>query len=83
MLKINYFASVREQLGVSSEQLELPAGVNTAGELANFLATRGSAWQLLLSRAQVLMAVNQAVCSGEQALAPDDEVAFFPPMTGG
>jgi len=37
MLKINYFASVREQLGLSSESLDLPAGVRTAGDLADYL----------------------------------------------
>lgn len=83
MLKINYFASVREQLGLSSENLELPAGVHTAGDLANYLAKRGAAWQRLQSGTDVLIAVNQAVCSREQALDAHDEIAFFPPMTGG
>lgn len=83
MLKINYFASVREQTGSSSENLELPAGVHTVGELANWLASRGPAWEILQSQTDVLVAVNQAVSPRSQTLGPDDEVAFFPPMTGG
>lgn len=83
MLKINYFASVRERVNSSSETLALPPGVSTAGDLADYLAARGPEWSMLQSRAEVLIAVNQAVCSPDQRLDANDEIAFFPPMTGG
>ena len=83
MLKINYFASVREQTGIGSENLELPPGIRTTGELADYLAARGDNWEVLRSPSDLLVAVNQAICSRDQQLGADDEVAFFPPMTGG
>jgi sulfur-carrier protein len=83
MLNIHYFASVREQVGRSGESLQLPEDVNTVGALADTLAMRGSQWTLLQDKQQVLIAVNQAVADRSHVLCGDEEVAFFPPMTGG
>ncbi len=83
MLTIHYFASVREALGLAGETLELPEGVGTAGELADYLAKRGDAWSLLTEQRQVLIAVNQSVADRNAPLGGQEEVAFFPPMTGG
>ncbi|MDX1489953.1 MAG: molybdopterin converting factor subunit 1 [Pseudohongiellaceae bacterium] len=84
MLKINLFASLREQLGVASLDLELPEGVGTVGELSDYLAhTKGDDWRVLSDSTQVLIAVNQEVAKPETAISANSEVAFFPPMTGG
>lgn len=83
MLNIHYFASVRESLGQTGETLELPQGVQTAGDLADYLAQRGDAWALLTDQRQVLIAVNQSVADRNSPLSGQEEVAFFPPMTGG
>lgn len=83
MLTIQYFASVRETLGKSSEQIVLPDNISTVAELTELLATRGHVWQLLLDGSQVLIAVNQSVADRSTSLQGSEEVAFFPPMTGG
>ncbi|MAY56422.1 MAG: molybdopterin converting factor subunit 1 [Pseudomonadota bacterium] len=83
MLNLQYFASVREQLGRESEQLDLPADVTTVADLAAWLAERGAPWTLLTDTQQVLVAVDQEVVDRAQTLTGQEEVAFFPPMTGG
>ncbi len=84
MLTIHFFASFREALGKQQEQLELPAVVNNVGELLDHLATRDPALKELLQGPQkLLIAVNQTVVDRAHLLSADDEIALFPPMTGG
>ncbi len=84
MLNMQYFASLREALGCSSEVLALPADVSTVAALAAHLApSRGEAWAILQDATQVLVAVNQTIVDRDHALTGTEEVAFFPPMTGG
>lgn len=83
MLKICYFASVRERLGKSEEHMVLPDQVATVGQLSAVLASRGEPWNILADERSVLIAVNQQISSREQQLQGSEEVAFFPPMTGG
>ena len=83
-----YFASLREQLGTGLEELELPAGVLTLGGLRAHLGARGGAWQAALAGGRnVRMAVNQDMVPGGQVegapIKSGDEIAFFPPVTGG
>lgn len=82
MIRVLYFASLRERLGVAAEDLaEHPA---TLGELRALLAARGGAWAESFGAGQrVLAAVNQEMAGPEQGLAEGDEVGFFPPVTGG
>ena len=84
MIKVLYFARLRESLGTSSEQIALPAGVRDLEGLRALLVARGGEWeQELAPNKTVRAAVNQAVAVGDMALADGDEVAFFPPVTGG
>ncbi len=79
---VRYFASLREQLGVSEETVSLP--VSTVQELIDVLAQRGALWQeLLQDNRRLQIAVNQDMARRTSALSADDEVAFFPPVTGG
>lgn len=79
---IRYFASLREQLGIDSEQLDSPA--TSVEQLINELSQRGELWQQLLANNNRLqIAVNQAIARRSSPLQPEDEVAFFPPVTGG
>ena len=79
---IRYFASLREQLGYESEQLDSSAA--SVEELIFELALRGEQWQtLLVDNSRLQIAVNQAIARRNTPLAPEDEVAFFPPVTGG
>jgi len=85
MIQVLYFASLREQLGLSGEEVEvgrLPS-LSVAG-LLDCLRAQGDPWQeVLASERSVLMAVNQEIARPQSAVADGDEVAFFPPVTGG
>lgn len=82
-LNILYFASLREAVGRTSESLPLPEGVNTVGALREHLAARGEGWVALAAGRNVRAAVNQRMAGGDAPLAAGDEIAFFPPVTGG
>jgi molybdopterin synthase sulfur carrier subunit len=83
-LTILYFAWMRERIGLSGQELSLPDGVATVAELMDYLSARGpghaSAFQ---DRRAVRCAVNQEFADPSLQLHPGDEVAFFPPVTGG
>lgn len=83
MFTVVYFASLRERLGVNKQQLELPS-VKTVNELVDYLVAEGGEnWQQTLKESQVMVAVNQEMCELEQPIVAGDEIAFFPPVTGG
>ena len=84
MLNIHYFASIREIVGKDSENLELPSGVSTVEDLVKHLSAVNSAFKSLAeSEKKILVAVNQTVADESCILSKNDEVALFPPMTGG
>jgi len=79
-----FFASLREQLGQAREQLELPAGVATVGALRDHLRARGGSWANVFAQNKpVRAAVNQDMVQPAAAIKAGDEIAFFPPVTGG
>ena len=83
-VKVLFFAGLREQLGTSGEEIELPGGVNTVGGLRSHLLQRGDSWQAALSEKKLVrMAVNQDMVEAGAKIKAGDEVAFFPPVTGG
>jgi molybdopterin synthase sulfur carrier subunit len=83
-VKVLYFASLRERVGKGSEEVELPAGIATLGALRTHLIARGGAWETSLGgNKSVRMAVNQDMAAASAAISAGDEIAFFPPVTGG
>ena len=83
-IELRFFASVREQLGVAQERVELPDTVSTVGQVRQWLRERGGVWQEALAEGGALrMAVNNAVARADTEVADGSEVAFFPPVTGG
>lgn len=80
---VKFFASVREAVGASTETLALPEGVSTVGALREHLAGRGEAWRSALAHPALRMACNQVMCDAGTAVVDGNEVAFFPPVTGG
>lgn len=83
-VKVLFFAALREQLGVSSEEIDLPGEASTVGALRAHLLRRGGAWQSALADGKLLrIAVNQDMAKLPAAIRTGDEVAFFPPVTGG
>lgn len=84
MIRLLYFARLREALGTGREQLDLPAGVATLESLRVHLAGRGDAWAREMAAGRNLRAaVNQEVAGPDTPVRDGDEVAFFPPVTGG
>ena len=81
---ILYFARLREVLGKGEEELVLPEGVATVGALADFLRQRGEIWASELGEGKaVRVAVNQDMAGPETSIKGGEEIAFFPPVTGG
>jgi len=84
MVTVLYFARLRETLGRSSEQVALPASVRDLEGLRALLVARGGTWEQELAPGKpVRAAVNQTMAVGDAPIADGDEVAFFPPVTGG
>jgi molybdopterin synthase sulfur carrier subunit len=83
-LKLLYFARLREDLGTAAEEFALPAGVGTVAALRAHLLARGGAWAIALAQGRALrVAVNHEIAEPATPVKPGDEVAFFPPVTGG
>jgi molybdopterin synthase sulfur carrier subunit len=83
-VKVLFFAGLREQLGTGAEDLELPPGVATVAALRKHLEGRGGAWQTVFAdKRLVRVAVNRDMAQSVSTIKAGDEVAFFPPVTGG
>jgi molybdopterin synthase sulfur carrier subunit len=80
VLKILYFANLREAIGCAAEDIAFPAGVTTVADLRAALGVRHA---VLLTAKNLRAAVNQTMCAMDAPVADGDEVAFFPPVTGG
>lgn len=83
-MKLLYFAWLRSRIGYGEEDLQPPAEVMTVGQLADWLADRSPGHAAAFANRAVLRAaVNQEYAGFAHPVGPDDEVAFFPPVTGG
>lgn len=83
-VRLKLFASLRELTGVEDEVLEIPGHINTLGQLRDHLRGRGGAWSEALDAKRAIRgAVNQRMAQESDALRDGDEIAFFPPVTGG
>jgi molybdopterin synthase sulfur carrier subunit len=79
-----YFAWLRERVGTGAESLELPDGVATVGALVSWLRARGANYEAAFATPRVVRcAVNQEFAAPDAPVKPGDEIAFFPPVTGG
>ena len=84
MLKILYFSHLREQLGRECDDLVLPERVANVAELIEFLKNADPVVNdIFKSTPKILVAINQVVVSRDSKVTQNDEIAFFPPMTGG
>jgi molybdopterin synthase sulfur carrier subunit len=80
-VRVLYFAGLREAVGLSEEELDLPATIRTVGELATHLAGRHRAYAE--RSASVRFARNEAFADRDDALKDGDVIALIPPMAGG
>ncbi|MBK1694906.1 molybdopterin converting factor subunit 1 [Chromatium weissei] len=84
MIQLLYFAQLREQLDCAGEQMTLSPEVRTIAALREQLRQRGGDWALAFDTRQHLMsAVNQELAPAATPIQDGDEIAFFPPVTGG
>jgi sulfur-carrier protein len=83
-VKLVYFAWVRQKIGRGEETLDVPASTKTVGELAAWLKAKGGGYAEAFADVKRLRAaVNQEHTNFDAVIKADDEVAFFPPVTGG
>lgn len=79
-----YFARLRETLGMAQENIALPSQVSSVAGLLDHLRARGGEWQAALAQIQTFrVAVNQDMAELATPVRDGDEVAIFPPVTGG
>ncbi len=83
MVKVLYFASLRETLGVSCEDIQWETTPSAVESLLKHLASRAEPWPSLGATKNLRVAVNQIMASPNTLIHDGDEVAFFPPVTGG
>lgn len=83
-MKVRYFAWLRQRTGCAEEEIVLPEGVQTVADLMRHLGERHPRFaEACASTGVVRCAVNQDYAGPEAPVAAGDEVAFFPPVTGG
>jgi molybdopterin synthase sulfur carrier subunit len=84
MIRIVYFAWVRERVGKSEETVDLPAGIATVADLVHWLRARGPEYTAAFARPEVVRAaIDHAHVKPGASIAGAREIAFFPPVTGG
>jgi molybdopterin synthase sulfur carrier subunit len=84
MVRILYFAWVRERIGKAEERVELPASARTVADLIAWLSSRGEEYAYAFERPTVIRtAIDKVHVKPDTAIAGAREIAFFPPMTGG
>ncbi|RMF70541.1 MAG: molybdopterin converting factor subunit 1 [Alphaproteobacteria bacterium] len=82
-LRVLYFAALRERLGRAEEMVDWPASGGTVAQLCRQLAARHGDLAALFTAAELKVAVNQHYAAPDTPVRPGDEVALFPPVTGG
>lgn len=84
MTKLVYFAWVRERIGKAEEEVTLPSGVETVGDLLLWLKGRGEEYEHALQHPDVIrVAINHEHVDHREKIGGTSEIALFPPMTGG
>jgi molybdopterin synthase sulfur carrier subunit len=83
-IKLRYFAWVRERVGKAEEDVDVPVGVATVGELMTWLASRGEEYAHAFETPKVIRAaIDKTHVKPQTPIGSASEIAFFPPMTGG
>lgn len=82
MINVVFFAALREQLNCSQLTLD-NAELTTVADVKKLLANKNEQWQQIFANDSLLSAVNHDMVNSDQVINAGDEVAFFPPVTGG
>lgn len=83
MISILFFARIRDELGISDLSLELPDGVRNVAQLTDALIQANPGFRSALTQPSILYAVNQEMATPVTTVEDGDEIAYFPPVTGG
>lgn len=84
MLTVKFFSLIREALNCEELSIECQEGLSTVNDVREYLASsQGDTWRDTLFQPNVVHALNQRVVPAETSVCDGDEIAFFPPMTGG
>ncbi len=84
MVKVLFFARIREQLGCANLSIKLNKNIMNVEQLIEFIAEdNGKQWLDILRQSNIVIAVNQVKVDAGQSVEDGDEVAFYPPVTGG
>ncbi|EHY31975.1 MAG: molybdopterin converting factor subunit 1 [Sutterella parvirubra] len=84
MIRVLYFAVLRDAIGHAEDQVECPEGGTTLGAVREALVARGEPWASAFANLKRIRgAVNQEMADDDEPVKDGDEVAFFPPVTGG
>tara|TARA_B100000424_G_C22913418_1_gene485941 strand:+ start:415 stop:666 length:252 start_codon:yes stop_codon:yes gene_type:complete len=83
-MNLKYFAWIAEIIDKREESLEIPSGIETIGQLIDYLSSIDEAYKKAFEkRKSIKFAVNQVLVDENELISKADEIAFFPPMTGG
>ena len=82
-VKIVFFASLREKLGVNSVDLQISDSSSVSSLILQLADQHSAEWLAILTAVNIRIAVNQNIISDDISVIDGDEVAFFPPVTGG
>ena len=81
---IKYFSWIKEHIGKSEEQIILPSHIININQLINYLSEMDEKYNLLYEKKELIkIAVNKTYSSFDTNISNSDEIAFFPPVTGG
>ncbi len=83
MITVLFFARVRDELGLAELTVELPDHVHNLSQFTESLIAANPAFKSVLSQPSILVAVNQEMASATTTVEDGDEIAYFPPVTGG
>ena len=81
---IKYFSWIKEHIGKSEEQIDLPSHITNVNQLINYLNEKDKKYNLIFEKKELIkIAVNKTYSSFDTNISNSDEIAFFPPVTGG
>ena len=81
---VKYFSWIKEHIGKSEEQIDLPSNITNVNQLINYLNEIDKKYYIIFEKKELIkIAVNKTYSSFDTNISNNDEIAFFPPVTGG
>ena len=81
---VKYFSWIKEHIGKSEEQIDLPSHITNVNQLINYLNEIDKKYYIIFEKKELIkIAVNKTYSSFDDKISNSDEIAFFPPVTGG